>query len=95
MMFRLEMVTIPVSDIDRAKTFYAEQLGSAVDQDVQVDLAHRFMGAGSTRLQVHYCAHDGVRRLTTWIVKGMRSTLMTLMMPMRSCVLAFTRCPSV
>ncbi|MEM9953471.1 MAG: VOC family protein [Chloroflexota bacterium] len=31
---KLELIQIPVSDIDRAKTFYAEQLGFNVDHDV-------------------------------------------------------------
>ena len=32
---KLELVPIPVSDIDRAKAFYAEQVGFHVDHDVQ------------------------------------------------------------
>jgi predicted enzyme related to lactoylglutathione lyase len=32
---KLELVPIPVSDVDRAKAFYAEQLGFVVDVDVQ------------------------------------------------------------
>jgi predicted enzyme related to lactoylglutathione lyase len=31
----LELVPVPVSDIDRAKTFYADQLGFRVDMDVR------------------------------------------------------------
>jgi catechol 2,3-dioxygenase-like lactoylglutathione lyase family enzyme len=31
--FRLELVLIPVSDVDKAKAFYSEQLGFAVDVD--------------------------------------------------------------
>jgi predicted enzyme related to lactoylglutathione lyase len=34
-MFLLELVPVPVSDIDRAKTFYAEKLGFHVDVDVR------------------------------------------------------------
>jgi predicted enzyme related to lactoylglutathione lyase len=34
--WKLEVVTIPVSDMDRAKTFYAEQIGFNVDIDHQV-----------------------------------------------------------
>ena len=41
--FRLEMVTVPVSDVDRAKSFYVDQLGFTVNQDVQVDASHRFV----------------------------------------------------
>ena len=43
MEFRLEMVTGPVSDVDRAKSFYVNQLGFTVEQDVQVDGSHRFV----------------------------------------------------
>lgn len=31
--YRLEVVVVPVSDIDRAKRFYAEQMGFVVDVD--------------------------------------------------------------
>lgn len=32
---KLEVVMLPVSDVDRAKAFYAEQIGFHVDHDVQ------------------------------------------------------------
>ena len=32
--FKLEVVPVPVADIDRAKAFYAERLGFTVDLDV-------------------------------------------------------------
>ena len=32
---KLELVPIPVADVDRAKAFYAEQLGFVVDVDVR------------------------------------------------------------
>jgi catechol 2,3-dioxygenase-like lactoylglutathione lyase family enzyme len=35
MNWRLEVVVVPVSDVDRAKAFYAEQLGFNVDHDTQ------------------------------------------------------------
>jgi catechol 2,3-dioxygenase-like lactoylglutathione lyase family enzyme len=41
--FRLEMVTVPVSDVDRAKSFYVDRLGFSVEQDVQIDEHHRFV----------------------------------------------------
>lgn len=34
--WKLEVVAIPVSDVDRAKTFYAEQVGFNVDLDTRV-----------------------------------------------------------
>jgi len=32
----LEVVVVPVSDVDRAKTFYSEQLGFNVDHDTRI-----------------------------------------------------------
>jgi catechol 2,3-dioxygenase-like lactoylglutathione lyase family enzyme len=40
---RLELVTVPVADVDRAKAFYVEQAGFSVEQDVQIDTGHRFV----------------------------------------------------
>jgi predicted enzyme related to lactoylglutathione lyase len=40
---RLELVTVPVADVDRAKAFYADQVGFRVEQDVRVDAGHRFV----------------------------------------------------
>jgi predicted enzyme related to lactoylglutathione lyase len=34
---RLELIPIPVTDVDRAKTFYAEKAGFNVDLDVNPD----------------------------------------------------------
>ncbi|MGZ6791442.1 MAG: VOC family protein [Mycobacteriales bacterium] len=35
MQLRLELVPVPVSDVDRAKAFYADRLGFRVDVDVR------------------------------------------------------------
>jgi catechol 2,3-dioxygenase-like lactoylglutathione lyase family enzyme len=34
--YRLEVVQVPVSDVDRAKAFYAEQVGFTLDRDHQI-----------------------------------------------------------
>jgi catechol 2,3-dioxygenase-like lactoylglutathione lyase family enzyme len=41
--WKLEVVPLPVADIDRAKQFYAEQLGFAVDLDDTVGDGMRFV----------------------------------------------------
>jgi predicted enzyme related to lactoylglutathione lyase len=41
--FRLELVHIPVSDVDRAKTFYTEKAGFNADVDVNVGDGIRFI----------------------------------------------------
>lgn len=39
--YQLELVLVPVSDVDRAKAFYAEQVGFAVDVDHRAGDAFR------------------------------------------------------
>ena len=43
MNLRLELVSVAVADVDRAKAFYVDQVGFGVEQDVQVDENHRFV----------------------------------------------------
>jgi predicted enzyme related to lactoylglutathione lyase len=40
---RLELIQVPVSDIDRAKTFYVEKVGFNADHDHQVSDELRFV----------------------------------------------------
>lgn len=40
---RLELIQVPVSDIDRAKAFYVEQVGFIADHDHQVSPELRFV----------------------------------------------------
>lgn len=39
--WKLEVVPVPVCDLDRAKHFYGEQCGFAVDLDIQISPAQR------------------------------------------------------
>jgi predicted enzyme related to lactoylglutathione lyase len=41
--FRLELVQVPVSDVDRAKSFYVDQAGFNADHDHQVSDDLRFV----------------------------------------------------
>lgn len=41
--WKLELVAVPVSDVERAKTFYSEQLGFTVDHDHTVRDEIRFV----------------------------------------------------
>lgn len=41
--WKLELVPVPVSDVDRAKTFYVEQVGFVADHDHVVDENVRFV----------------------------------------------------
>jgi predicted enzyme related to lactoylglutathione lyase len=41
--FKIELIAIPVSDVDRAKAFYADQAGFVAEHDHQVDENLRFV----------------------------------------------------
>ena len=40
---KIELVAIPVTDVDRAKAFYVDQVGFNADHDYQVNEALRFV----------------------------------------------------
>lgn len=41
--WKLELITVPVSDVDRAKAFYTDGVGFVADHDYQVDENLRFV----------------------------------------------------
>ena len=41
--FKLELVAVPVSDVDRSKSFYTEEVGFACDVDARVSDGLRFV----------------------------------------------------
>lgn len=41
--WRLEVVVVPVADVDRAKQFYADQVGFVVDHDTRIGAAVRIV----------------------------------------------------
>src|SRR5829696_6488022 len=41
--FKLELITVPVSDVDRAKAFYVDQVGFNADHDHRVSDELRFV----------------------------------------------------
>lgn len=43
MNFKLELIPVPVSDVDQAKAFYSERVGFNVDNDVTVKEGLRFV----------------------------------------------------
>jgi catechol 2,3-dioxygenase-like lactoylglutathione lyase family enzyme len=43
MNWTLEVVVVPVSDVDRAKAFYADQLGFEVDHDTEISPENRIV----------------------------------------------------
>jgi len=55
---RLELATVPVADIDRAKAFYLDQAGFVTELDAHVDDNHRFVALTSSRFGLLHRIHE-------------------------------------
>jgi len=56
--WKLELFAVPVSDVDRAKAFYADQVGFHVDHDHTVNADIRFV-LSSHPADGGFCRHCG------------------------------------
>jgi catechol 2,3-dioxygenase-like lactoylglutathione lyase family enzyme len=65
----LEVVTIPVSDVDRAKDFYEHKLGFHVDMDVRPTSAVRFVQLTPPGSNCSIHIGEGITDMTPGIVK--------------------------
>jgi predicted enzyme related to lactoylglutathione lyase len=70
--FKLELVTLPVSDVDRAKAFYVEQAGFNADHDFQVDENLRFVQLTPPGSACSIAIGDGLTEAEPGSVKGMQ-----------------------
>ena len=70
--YKLELVAIPVSDVDRAKAFYAEQAGFVVDHDHRVSDDMRFVQLTPPGSACSIAIGLGVTEAEPGSVKGMQ-----------------------
>ena len=70
--WKLELVAIPVSDVDRAKAFYADQAGFVVDHDHQVSDDLRFVQLTPPGSACSIALGTGVTEAEPGSVKGMQ-----------------------
>jgi predicted enzyme related to lactoylglutathione lyase len=70
--FRLELVAIPVSDVDRAKAFYAEQAGFNVDHDHTVNDDIRFVQLTPPGSACSIAIGKGVTDMAPGSMKGLQ-----------------------
>jgi catechol 2,3-dioxygenase-like lactoylglutathione lyase family enzyme len=68
---RIELVPVPVSDIDRAKTFYAERVGFGVDHD-QVRYGMRFVQLTPPGSACSIALGDGIVATPPGALQGVR-----------------------
>ena len=70
--FKLELIPVPVSDVDRAKTFYAERAGFAVDNDVTVRQGLRFVQLTPPGSGCSVSIGEGITEMEPGSVQGLQ-----------------------
>jgi catechol 2,3-dioxygenase-like lactoylglutathione lyase family enzyme len=70
--WKLELVAIPVSDVDRAKAFYVDQVGFHADHDHQVDENLRFVQLTPPGSACSIAMGTGVTDAAPGSVKGLQ-----------------------
>jgi catechol 2,3-dioxygenase-like lactoylglutathione lyase family enzyme len=70
--WRLELVTIPVSDVDRARDFYVERLGFVLDHDHVVSDDIRFVQLTPPGSACSIAIGKGLTEASPGSVKGMQ-----------------------
>lgn len=70
--WKLELVALPVSDVDRAKAFYAEKVGFHVDHDQRVSEGLRFVQLTPPGSACSIALGEGVTDATPGSVRGMQ-----------------------
>jgi catechol 2,3-dioxygenase-like lactoylglutathione lyase family enzyme len=70
--FKLELVAVPVSDVDRAKRFYVEQAGFNADHDHQVSDDLRFVQLTPPGSACSIAIGQGITDAAPGSVKGLQ-----------------------
>ena len=69
---RLELVQIPVSDIERAKAFYVEKVGFNADEDHQVTDELRFVQLTPPGSECSIALTSGAHEMTPGSIEGLQ-----------------------
>jgi catechol 2,3-dioxygenase-like lactoylglutathione lyase family enzyme len=70
--WKLELVAIPVTDVDRAKAFYVEQVGFNADHDHQVNDALRFVQLTPSGSACSIMLGSGITEMTPGSQQGLQ-----------------------
>jgi predicted enzyme related to lactoylglutathione lyase len=70
--FRLELIPVPVSDVDRAKEFYSERAGFSVDNDVTVKEGLRFIQLTPPGSNCSVSIGEGLTEMAPGSLKGLQ-----------------------
>ncbi|HZU66297.1 MAG TPA: glyoxalase superfamily protein [Ktedonobacteraceae bacterium] len=72
MQMKLELVIVPVSDVDRAKAFYTEKIGFNADYDFQVREGLRFVQLTPPGSACSIAIGDGITDMQPGSQKGLQ-----------------------
>jgi predicted enzyme related to lactoylglutathione lyase len=70
--WKLELVQVPVADVDRAKAFYAEKLGFVADVDQRVSPEVRFVQLTPPGSGCSIALTEGVHNMTPGTLDGLQ-----------------------
>jgi predicted enzyme related to lactoylglutathione lyase len=70
--FKLELVAVPVSDVDRSKAFYTEKVGFAADVDARVSDELRFVQLTPPGSACSIAIGEGITGATPGSVEGLQ-----------------------
>jgi catechol 2,3-dioxygenase-like lactoylglutathione lyase family enzyme len=70
--YRLELVFVPVTDVDRAKAFYVDQVGFHADHDVRVSESLRFVQLTPPGSACSIAFGEGLVDMTPGSVRGLQ-----------------------
>jgi catechol 2,3-dioxygenase-like lactoylglutathione lyase family enzyme len=69
---RIELIQVPVSDIDRAKSFYVEKVGFNADHDHQVSEELRFVQLTPPGSACSIALTSGFHQMTPGAIQGLQ-----------------------
>jgi catechol 2,3-dioxygenase-like lactoylglutathione lyase family enzyme len=72
---KLELIFVPVTDVDRAKAFYVDQVGFVADHDVQVDAELRFVQLTPPGSACSIAIGTGITRMAPGTQRGLQAVV--------------------
>jgi predicted enzyme related to lactoylglutathione lyase len=70
--WKLELVAVPVSDVDRAKAFYADKVGFNADHDQQVNPTLRFVQLTPPGSACSIYIGTGLTKMKPGLIEGLQ-----------------------
>ena len=70
--YKLELLCVPVSDVDAAKEFYVEKVGFVADHDQRVDESLRFVQLTPPGSGCSICIGEGLTTMTPGSLEGLQ-----------------------